>query len=131
MWSAQAVRDSKIGHTQRHLSNLTWNPKHVIVQWVSIGSYTHTLQQYESCFQFYSHKMIFKKYTSKYVIRCSYSETLQNSVLCNFTTKFRIDSKNTKPQVACIFSLLFSISLEMQYAFLFRGRPDSLLLNGT
>ena len=42
MWSAQAVRDSKIDHTQCHLIHLVWNPKHVIVQWVGIGTHTHT-----------------------------------------------------------------------------------------
>ena len=37
MWSAQAVRDSKIDHTQRHLSALR-----VIVQWVGIGTNKHS-----------------------------------------------------------------------------------------
>ena len=36
MWSAHAVRDSKIDQTQRHLSALR-----VIVQWVGIGTHTH------------------------------------------------------------------------------------------
>ena len=38
MWSAQAVRELKIDHIQCHLA---WNPKHVIVQWVGIGTHTH------------------------------------------------------------------------------------------
>ena len=36
MWSAQAVHELKIEHTQRHLC--PWNPKHIIVQWVGIGN---------------------------------------------------------------------------------------------
>ena len=43
MWSAQAVRDSKIDHTHRHPSiRPARNSKRVIVQWVGIGTYTHT-----------------------------------------------------------------------------------------
>ena len=38
MWSALAVRDSKMDHTQC----LAWNPKCIIVQWVGIGTRTHT-----------------------------------------------------------------------------------------
>ena len=41
MWSAQAVRDLKIDHTQCHLA---WNPKHVIVQWVGIGTDTSNIK---------------------------------------------------------------------------------------
>ena len=48
MWSAQVVRDSKIDHTQCHLSTFSWIPKRVIVQWVGIGTHTHT--------QFYIYK---------------------------------------------------------------------------
>ena len=36
MWSAQAVRDSKIDHTKR----LVRNPKRVIVQWIGIRKQT-------------------------------------------------------------------------------------------
>ena len=45
MWSAQAVHELKINHTQRHLICLAWNPKHVIVQWVGSGTHTHTFMQ--------------------------------------------------------------------------------------
>ena len=39
MWPAQAVRELKIDHTQRHHSiRLALNPKHVIVQWIGIGT---------------------------------------------------------------------------------------------
>ena len=38
MWSAQVVRELKIDHTQHHLST----PKHIIVQWVGIGTHIHT-----------------------------------------------------------------------------------------
>ena len=41
MWSAQAVRDSKIDHSPPFI-RLAWNPKRVIVQWVGIGTTTHT-----------------------------------------------------------------------------------------
>ena len=39
MWSAQAVRDSKIDSPS---IRLVQNPKHIIVQWVGIGTHTHT-----------------------------------------------------------------------------------------
>ena len=41
MWSAQAVHELKIDHTQCHLSALrgTWSTQ---VQWVDIGAHTHT-----------------------------------------------------------------------------------------
>ena len=40
MWSAQVVRELKINHTQCRLPQ---NPKHIIVQWVGIGTHTHIL----------------------------------------------------------------------------------------
>ena len=41
MWSAQAVCELKIDHIQCHLFGLARNPKHIIVQWVGIGTHTH------------------------------------------------------------------------------------------
>ena len=41
MWSAQAVLELKIDHTQRHLSALR-ETRSMQVQWVGIGTHTHT-----------------------------------------------------------------------------------------
>ena len=40
MWSAQAVRELKIDHTQRHLCALR-GTRSTQVQWVGIGTHTH------------------------------------------------------------------------------------------
>ena len=46
MWSVQAVRELKIDHT-----HLAWNLKHVIVQWVGIGTHTHTFTTFQGLYQ--------------------------------------------------------------------------------
>ena len=43
MWSAQAVHELKIDHTQRHLSALC-RTRSTQVQWVGIGTHTHIVE---------------------------------------------------------------------------------------